>query len=184
MPVQFRRRDALRGTETERRITSALQDGWKDLGGKLVRYLRGKSPVYRGRFKASHKFKTRGTGLRTVLVVYSSDKLGAYKDRGREAGKFPPPDDMLAYVRKRGLGRFQRISFSKKSGRLVRSSRSKMTITSVQKGIAFLIGRKLSKGNINSKRPNLYSKVLDDNRATIAGGIKRLSSKIAEMLSR
>ncbi len=76
---------------------------------------------------------------------------------------------MLAYVKFRGL--------------LIAGS--KAPIKSQQKSRAFLIGRKLSKGNMGSKRPNLYpDRVVRENRATISSAKKRLSSQIAAMLNR
>lgn len=143
--------------------------GWKDLGGKLVNWLRSKSPTYKQTYKNSHKQKTRGVGLATALVVYSNDPLAKWKDKGRKAGGFPPPAAMLAYVKFRGL----------------RVAGSKSPVASQQKAIAFLIGRKIGRGNMGPKRPNLYpDRVVNENRATISGGIKRLSAEIAAQLNR
>lgn len=153
----------------EKRIGDALRQSWPELGSKLVSWLRAHSPVYRGDFKSSHKQKCRGTGLGTQLVVYSSDRLGRYKDKGRRAGKQPPPSAMLSYVKARGLT----------------LAGSKSPILAQQKSIAFLIGRKIGRGNIGPKKPNLYpDKLLAANRSTISGGIKRLSAQIAAMLNR
>ena len=168
MPVTFRRNDPLRGTTAERRISEALRDGWKPLGESLVGWLKAKSPIYKGTFQKSHKYKVRGVGLKTSLVVFSSDKLGAWKDRGRKAGRFPPPKAMLAYVRHRGLT----------------IAGSKAKLITQQKSIAFLIGRKIARGNINSKRPNLYTRVVPENRGKIAAAIKRLSALVAQKLNR
>ncbi len=76
---------------------------------------------------------------------------------------------MLAYVKFRGMT----------------VAGSKAPIKSQQKAIAFLIGRKIGKGNMGSARPNLYpERVVNENRATISAGIKNLSAEIARMLNR
>ena len=169
MPVEFRRNDPLRGTIVEKRIGDALRSGWPELGNRLVFWLRRKSAVgsSAARWQKSHRMKMRGTGLKTQLVIFSNDKLGKYKDQGRGPGKFPPPPNILAYVRFRGLT----------------LAGSKAPIRTQQKSVAFLIGRRLSeKGTKNP--PHLYEKIVDENRATIASGIKRLSAEIAGMLSK
>jgi hypothetical protein len=107
-------------------------------------------------------------GLNTELVVYSSDPLGAYKDRGRRAGKQPPPAAMLAYVKHRGL----------------RIAGSRAPVLSQQKSLAFLIGRKIGKGNMNAKRPRLYTKVLVEQAGVISSSIKRLNALVAARLNR
>ena len=172
MPVTFRRNDPLRGTVIEKSIGDALRIGWAPLGEKLVSWLKEKSPVYKGKYRDSHKFKVRGTGLKTELRVYSSDKLGKWKDHGRESGKFPPPPAMLAYVRKRGL--------------VIAGSNA--PIKTQQKSIAFLIGRKISKGDAAygpTRRPNFYpERVVRENRSEISSQIKHLSAAIAAMLNR
>ena len=168
MPVEFRRNDALRGTQIEKNIGDALRAGWPELGRPLVAWLKSHSPFYRGDYKASHQFKCRGTGLKTELVVFSSDKLGRYKDKGRKSGKQPPPQSMLSYVKQRGLV----------------IAGSKAPIATQQKSIAFLIGRKIGRGNIGPGKPNLYpERVVRENRSEISSAIKRLSALIAAKLS-
>ncbi len=167
VPITFRRNDPLRGTEAERRIGEALREGWQPLGEKLVEWLRSKSPTYKGTYKKSHKLKTRGVGLKTALVVFSNDRLAKYKDHGRGKGKFAPPPAMLAYVRFKGWH--------------LRGSHA--PLKTQQKSLAFLIGRRQSeKGTKNP--PHLYDQVVDANQGTITQAIKRLSSLVAEKLSR
>ncbi len=156
----------------EARITAELREGWKALGDTLVRWLAAHSPVFRSTYKLSHRHKTRGVGLATQLVVYSNDPLAKWKDHGRQKGKPPPPPNMLAYVRKRGL----------------RIAGSSAPLLSQQKSIAFLIGRKIARGETAygpTRRPNLYpERVRRENAGIISSEIKRLSARIAASLNR
>lgn len=169
MPVVVNRRQTtFSGSQAEHRIGEALREGWKPLGDALVHWLTTNSPKYTGRYKKSHKRKTRGVGLHTELVVYSSDQLGTYKDRGRGPGKRPPPDKILAWVKFKGLT----------------MSGSRAPIEKQQRTIAFLIGRKMGKvGNIGPKKPNLYTKVIPANKGIIAREIRSLSDAVAFSLN-
>jgi hypothetical protein len=149
------------GPLTRRQATAfigrAIRSVYDALGGDLITELQADLP---GHYKKGLKKKVTGKGFDTHLTVYSNVKGIDAIEEGREAGKKPPPPDvLLKWVKKRGLGvktfsiktrralGVRRIR-ERKTGKL-RSSGKSLLIK--QKGIAYIIGQLIAKEGLPRK---------------------------------
>lgn len=189
--IIFRRRDNLKGTLAERLIGDGIRSGFNSLGDDLVRDLQSQSPNDRGGFRRGHRKRISGAGLRTRMIIVNTVRHAEFVEFGRKPGKQPPPQVMLAYVRRkgigakvfsiktrRGIGAGTRRTFNKATGKRRTASQSLLVI---QKSIAFLIGRKIGKFGI--KGLFLYRDLKSRNASKISFAMTRIRLRVASLLN-
>ncbi len=193
MPIQYRRKDHLRGTEAEKRIGEAIREGFEPLGNELVQSIKADSPSDRGRFKKGVKKRISGKGLKTRLLVYNNLDYAEYIEEGRKPGsKPPPPDVLLGWVRRKGLGA---KAFSIKTRRAIAAGTTRsfnraigkrrtaaQSLLNIQKSIAFLIGRSIGKRGI--KGLFLFKNLKSKQAGKISSAITGIKTRVANLLNR
>ena len=199
MPVQFRRRDNLKWTEAEQKVGEAIRSGFAPLGQRLVAFIRARAPQDTRKFWRSVGYSVSGRGLATKMIIRAGSANAEWVEKGREPGKAPPIDVILAWVRRRGLGA---LAFSMKTRRAistgVRRTRQRSTgklrtrsqsLVQVQRGIAFVIARKIGRvGLPNPDSPStigygFFKNLKRDQGALIATSIVRIRDRVANLLN-
>lgn len=191
MAITYRRRDNLKGTEAEAKIGEAIRQGFAPLGDDIVTSIKARSPVDRGRFKAATKKRISGAGLRTRMLIFNDAKHAEFVEGGRRKGKQPPPEVMLGWVRRKGLGARgfgvksrraisagTRRTFNRSTGKRRTASQS---LLQLQKSIAFLIGRKIGRDGI--KGLFLFRDVKSDFASKISSTMVAIQGRVARILN-
>jgi hypothetical protein len=195
MPVRFKAEGPLTRRNAAAFIGRAIRSIYEPLGNDLVNSLQNDLP---GHYKKTVKKKVTGKSFDTKLTLYSNAAGIEAIEEGRKPGKAPPPDVLLKWVRKRGLGV---KSFSIKTRRALgvrriidRSTGKKRSagksLLIQQKSIAFLIGRKIAKEGLPrstgfkpSHRLFLFRDIQRNNPATISGYMKLLQLRVNQVLN-
>ena len=191
MPVKFRRRDNLKGTEAEKRIGIAIRSGFDPLGSRLAQSLKSRAPTDRKRYQKSIRHRVTGSGLKTRMRVFAGADHAEYIEKGRPKGSFPNAGAILGWVRRRGLGASQvsqktrraiaagtRRSFNRTTGKLRTRAQS---LLAIQKSIAFLIGRAIKRRGIKGKFH--FRDLKQDYAQQISAAIARIRSLVAQHLN-
>jgi hypothetical protein len=191
MPVTFRRKDNLKPVVAEDKIGIAIRQGFEPLGDKIVNSLRSRSPQDRGKFKKGIRKSLSGRGFKTRMLVLNSTEHAEFVEKGREPGSFAPPDLILGWVRRKGLGASAfsiksrraigagtRRTFSRAAGRRRTSAQS---LLQAQKSIAFLINRKIRMRGIKGKF--LFRSVKSDYAGQISASITDIKIRVAQILN-
>ncbi len=189
MPATFTRRDNLRRAET--RIGEAIRESFEPLGNDLIQSLKDDSPNDTGKFKKGHKKRISGRGLRTRMVILNNAKHAEWVEGGREKGKQPPPDAMLKWVQRHGLGA---SAFSVKTRRQIAAGTKRsfnratgkrrtaaQSLLKIQQGIAFLIGRAIGKRGI--KGLFLFRDLKAKHSAKISQSITNIKTRVVNILN-
>lgn len=192
MPIVYRRRDRLKGTETEELIGQAIREEFATLGDKIVASLKERAPKDQRKFEKSIKHRPSGRGLATRMRISAGAKHAEYVEKGRPKGKKPPPfNAIFAWVRRRGYGASAfsvktrraisagtRRSFNRKEGKLRTRAQS---LLQIQKGFAIYVQKKIAKDGIEGK---FYFR---DMKSYYASEISRIYSRakvrIAQLLN-
>jgi hypothetical protein len=191
----------LSGNLTKRQATSfvgkAIRSVYVPMGDDLLGTLQRDLP---GHFAKSPRKRISGQGFNTKLLLYSNAKGIEYIEEGRKPGKAPPPDVLLKWVRRKGLGGNAlsiktrralvvgiRRTFSRKEGKLRTRAQS---LLAKQKSIAFLIGRAIAKeglprntGRKPSHRLFLFRDIVKHNPGLISGYNRLLQSRVNQILN-
>lgn len=153
MPIVSKLTGNLTTPYAARLIGSAARDIYDDLAkNTLLPYLRRELP---GHFKEKVGSRITGQGLNTQLVIYSNERGIKQIEEGRAPGKQPPPNVLLKWVQKHGLGANAQSIKTRRSlavgVRRIRNTKTGKLRTKVQsllvrqKSIAFAIGRNIAK---------------------------------------
>lgn len=201
MPVTFRRRDNLKGTEAEEKIGQAVREGFEPLGDELVKTLQAQLPISnggkfargvdRGRFRRGMKKSVSGRGLKTRMRVFNNDPKAEYLEQDRKPGKGPSSDALLPWVRRKGLGAQSfsvatrraivagtRRIFNRKAGKLRTRVQS---LLQIQKSIAFLIARKIGKEGLPGFF--LFKNLKSSQAAKISRAITDIKIRVTNILN-
>lgn len=203
MPVELRRKDGLKWTQAESTIGDIIRRGFKPLGSRLADFIRARGPQDTRKFVNSVGFRISGRGLRTRMIVYASDAKAEWVEKGREAGKQPPLENVLSWVRRKGLGaRVFSIKTRRPIARYQRPIRTRRELNGKQVilkgrralierqwGIAFVIARKI--GRVGLPNPDscstigygFFKNLRRDQGPVIASHIARLRTRIANELN-
>lgn len=176
-------------------IGRAIRSVYEQMGNELVDSLERTLP---GHFKKTVRKKVTGQGFGTKLTIFSSAKGIQYIEEGRGQGKAPPPDVILKWVRRKGLG-VKSFSIKTRKALGVRRTVDRTTgkrrstgksLLIQQKSIAFLIGRKIAKeglprntGHKPSHRLFLFRDLAKNNPAIVNPYMKTLQSRISQILN-
>jgi hypothetical protein len=185
MGIKYRSSDSLKHTLLEDLIGEAIEEGFESLGGKLVASLQEQSPKDTSKSAKSIRKRISGNGFKTRMLIYASAESYEWVEKGRPKGaKQPPPPVMLAYVRRKGLGK----AYDIKTRRLLRGrDRSKNlrtgrdTLLRRQKSIAFLIGRKIARDGIPGKF--LFRDLRQNHTNEISATYSQIQIRVAELLN-
>lgn len=175
----------------EKLIGVAIRDTFTPMGHRLVEVLKAEAPVDRGNFRNSIKSKVTGTGFNTKLTIYANSKDAQWAEEGRKPGKQPPPEVMLALVKRKGLGvsalsvrtrrpiaAGTRRTRSRATGKLRTSSQS---LAAQQRSIAYLIGRKI--GREGTEGSHIFRDLKVNHADIIAPMITGMQNRIAAILN-
>jgi hypothetical protein len=178
-------------------IGRAIRSVYEGLGNELVASLQSDLP---GHYKKSVRKKVAGRSFDTKLTLFSNAAGIEAIEEGRKPGKAPPPDVLLKWVRRKGLGGNAlsiktrralvvgiRRTRERGTGRLRTRSQS---LLAIQKSIAFLIGRKIAKEGLPrssgfkpSHRLFLFRDIQRNNPATISSHMKILQVRVNQILN-
>jgi hypothetical protein len=185
LPIKFRSPDNLKDTLLEDLIGEAIQEGFEPLGDSLVNSLKAEWPEDTGKSKKSIRKRISGAGFKTRMLIYASAESYEWVEKGRPKGaKQPPPPVMLAYVRRKGLGKAYDIRTRKllrgpdRAGKL---RTGKDTLLRKQKSIAFLVGRKIKRDGIPGKF--LFRDLRQNHAPEISATYSQIQTRIAELLN-
>jgi hypothetical protein len=126
------------------------------------------------------------------MVIAAAAAHAEFVEKGREPGKFPPPDAILGWVKRKGLGA---SAFSIKSRRAIgtgtrrtfnraagRRRTAAQSLLQAQKSIAYLVGRKIARKGI--KANPLVTNVKQDYASEISATMTSLRLIVARYLNR
>ena len=197
MPIHTK----LSGNLTKRQATNfigkAIRSVYIPMGDDLLSTLQRDLP---GHFKKSPRKRVSGQGFNTKLTLYSTAKGIEYIEEGRKPGKAPPPDVLLKWVRRKGLGGNAlsiktrralvvgiRRTFDTKAGKLRTRAQS---LLAKQKSIAFAIGRQIAKEGLPRKtkfKPShklfLFRDIVKRNPVLISGYNRLLQLRVNQILN-
>lgn len=168
MAIIVRRKDRLRMAEATRLIGLGTKQVFEDFGGETASDLRTRLPVSgrgkfprgvdRGGFKKSIRHRTSGAGFNTKLRIFSGSRHAEFVEFGRDPGKQPPTDKILAWVRRRGIGA---RAFSVRTRRQIAAGTRRIqerttgrlrtraqSLRVIQRGIAFVIARNIGRRGV------------------------------------
>jgi hypothetical protein len=189
------------GPLTRRQATSIIGRATRSvldaMGGELLTDLQATLP---GHYKKSPRKKVTGNGFDTKLTLYSNAPGIEAIEEGRKPGKAPPPDVLLKWVRRKGLGGNAlsiktrralvvgiRRTTERGTGRLRTRAQS---LLAKQKSIAFLIGRKIAKEGLPrstgfkpSHRLFLFRDIVKHNPATVSAHMALLQRRVNQVLN-
>jgi hypothetical protein len=185
MPIPYRREDNLKYPESEELIGQAVRDEFEPLGDSLVNSLNADWPEDTGKSKRSIRKRISGSGLKTRMLIFASADHAEWVEKGRPKGaKQPPPAALLAYVKRKGLGK----AYDIKTRKLIRGRDRKRnlrtgrdTLLRRQKSIAFLIGRSIKRNGIKGKF--LFRDLRQKHDSEINAMYSRLRARIAQLLN-
>jgi hypothetical protein len=189
------------GPLTRRQATAfigrAIRSVYDLLGNDLVSSLQDDLP---GHYKKSVRRKVTGRGFDTILTLYSNAPGIEAIEEGRKPGKAPPPDVLLKWVRRKGLGgnalsiktrRALVVGINRTTERSTGRRRTRaQSLLAKQKSIAFLIGRRIAKEGLPrstgfkpAHRLFLFRDIVKHNAATVSGHMKLLQLRVNQVLN-
>lgn len=185
MPIRYRSSTNLSG-EAEDLVGQAIRAEFDPLGDLLVNSLKTDWPEDTGKSKKSIQKRISGRGLLTRMLVFASSKIAEWIEKGRPKGaKQSPPNTLLAWVKRKGLGR----TYDIKTRKLIRGRDRKRnfrtgrdTLLRRQKSIAFLIGRAIKRDGIKGKF--LFRNLRQKHERDINAMYGRLKSRVAQALNK
>lgn len=197
MPVTVKLSGNLTRRQATQYIGRAIRSVYEPMGNDLLDTLRRDLP---GHFAKSPRKRVSGQGFNVKLLLYSNAKGVEYIEEGRKPGKAPPPNVLLKWVRRKGLGGKAlsiktrralvvgvRRTFDKKAGKLRTRAQS---LLAKQKSIAFLIGRRIAKEGLPrntgfkpSHRLFLFRDIVKHNPALISGYMQKLQLRVNQVLN-
>lgn len=191
----------LSGNLTKRQATTfvgrAIRSVFEPMGSDLQGRLQDELP---GHFAKSPRKRIGGRGFDTKLTLFSNAVGIEYIEEGRKPGKAPPPEVLLKWVRRKGLGgnalsiKTRRAlvvgiarTTERGSGRLRTRAQS---LLAKQKSIAFLIGRKIAKQGLPrntgfkpSHKLFLFRDIVRNNPALVSGYMRQLQLRVNQILN-
>jgi hypothetical protein len=197
MPVRFKAEGPLTRRNAAAFIGRAIRSIYEPLGNDLVASLQKDLP---GHYKKTVKKRVTGKSFDTKLTLYSNAAGIEAIEEGRKPGKAPPPDVLLKWVRRKGLGG-NALSIKTRRALVVGIRRTResgtgrlrtraQSLLAKQKSIAFLIGRKIAKEGLPrntgfkpSHRLFLFRDIQRNNPATISGYMKLLQLRVNQVLN-
>jgi hypothetical protein len=178
-------------------IGRAIRSVYEPLGNDLVAALQKDLP---GHYKKTARKKVTGRGLDTKLTLFSNAAGIDAIEEGRKPGKAPPPDVLLKWVRRKGLGG-NALSIKTRRALVVGIRRTResgtgrlrtraQSLLAKQKSIAFLIGRKIAKEGLPrstgfkpSHKLFLFRDVVKNNAATVSAHMRLLQLRVNQILN-
>jgi hypothetical protein len=177
-------------------IGRAIRSVYEPLGNDLVAALQKDLP---GHYKKTARKKVTGRGLDTKLTLFSNAAGIDAIEEGRKPGKAPPPDVLLKWVRRKGIGG-NALSIKTRRALVVGITRTRerggrlrtraQSLLAKQKSIAFLIGRKIAKEGLPrstgfkpSHKLFLFRDIQRNNPATVSAHMKILQLRVNQILN-
>jgi hypothetical protein len=185
LPIRYRASTNLTD-KAEDLVGQAIRDEFDPLGDSLVNSLQSEWPEDTGKSKKTIKKRISGRGLKTRMLIFASADHSEWIEKGRPKGaKQPPPDVLLAYVRRKGLGKAYDIKTRKlirERDRIGKLRTGRDTLLRRQKSIAFLIGRAIKRNGIKGKF--LFRDLRQKHEGEINAMYGRLRARIAQLLNK
>ncbi|MGA9773935.1 MAG: hypothetical protein WBV94_33195 [Blastocatellia bacterium] len=184
MPIRYRANTNL--GQAEDLVGQAVKAEFEPLGDSLVNSLQSEWPEDTGKSKKTIRKRITGRGLLVRMLIFAASAYAEWIEKGRPKGaKQPPPDKILAWVKRKGWGR----AFNIKTRKLVRGRDRKRnlrtgrdTLLRRQKSIAFLIGRSIKRKGIKGKF--LFRDLRQKHDVEINSMYDRLRSRVAQLLNK
>lgn len=197
MPIHFKAEGPLTRRNAAAFIGRAIRSVYEALGNDLLASLNKDLP---GHYKKTVRKKVTGKSFDTKLTLYSNAPGIDAIEEGRKPGKGPPPDVLLKWVRRKGLGG-NALSIKTRRALVVGIRRTResgtgrlrtraQSLLAKQKSIAFLIGRKIAKEGLPrntgfkpSHKLFLFRDMQRNNPATISSHMKLLQLRVNQVLN-